>query len=299
MKLSIKITYIISALHIFASAALFAKDEVSLENVAKSFKYESGTIALGKDLAQVKVPAGFRYLNPAQTNRLLTQVWGNPNGMGTLGMILPEKVSPASKDAWGIVITYDDSGYVSDSDADKLDYKEILQDMQKSAQESNKARHEAGFGTVNIIGWAANPHYDRKTKKIFWAKEIEFDGSREHTLNYSIRILGRTGVLELNAVAGMNQLKLIQEKTPDIMRAVEFKAGQRYEDYVEGVDKKAAYGVAALIAGGVAAKTGLLKGLWLAILAGKKFILIGAVAVGGFLWNLIRRKKEGQPPGNL
>jgi len=287
-----RIKIIFSALAFLVAAPLSAKEEVSHENVVKAFKYEKGIITLGKNLAQVKIPPGFRYLNPAQTNRLLTQVWGNPNGSGTLGMILPDQVSPASKDSWGIVLTYADSGYVSDADADKLDYKDILKDMQKDAEELNKARQEAGFGAVKIIGWATNPHYDKAAKKIFWAKELEFEGSQEHTLNYSIRILGREGVLELNAVADMGKLKLIEQKTPEIMRAVEFKPGKRYEEYVEGVDKKAAYGVAALVAGGVAAKTGLLKGLWLALLAGKKFFVVGAVAIGGFLWNLIRRKKD-------
>lgn len=294
MKLPILVKSISVLLFVFTS--LSAKDEISHENVVRAFKYETGTVALGKDLAQFKVPKGFRYLNPAHTNRLLTQVWGNPQGTGTLGMILPDNISPASKDAWGIVVTYDDSGYVSDSDADKLDYKDILSDMQKNAQEANESRQEAGFGTVKIIGWATQPHYEKGAKKIFWAKEIEFDGSPEHTLNYSIRILGREGVLELNAVAAMDQLKLIEQKTPEILQAVEFKKGKRYEEYVEGVDKKAAYGIAALVAGGVAVKTGLLKGLWLAILAGKKFIVIGAIAVGGFLMNLFRNRKKGNPP---
>ena len=49
--------------------------------------------------------------------------------------------------------------------------------------------------------------------------------------------------------------------------------------------------VAALVAGGLAVKTGLLKALWLGILAFKKFIIIGVIALAaGFkkLWAWIR-----------
>src|SRR5260221_7990445 len=51
----------------------------------------------------------------------------------------------------------------------------------------------------------------------------------------------------------------------------------------EGNDKVATYGLAALILGGVAAKAGLFKGLIALIIAGKKLIIIAAIAIGGFL----------------
>jgi uncharacterized membrane-anchored protein len=60
---------------------------------------------------------------------------------------------------------------------------------------------------------------------------------------------------------------------------VEFNAGHRYADYTPGSDKLATYGLAALVAGGVAAKTGLLKGLFVGILALKKFLIIGVIAL--------------------
>ncbi|HEY5893151.1 MAG TPA: hypothetical protein VIT91_07960 [Chthoniobacterales bacterium] len=44
------------------------------------------------------------------------------------------------------------------------------------------------------------------------------------------------------------------------------------------------YGIAALVAGGIAAKLGFFKGLWVALFAAKKFIIIGIIA----LWSLSR-----------
>ena len=45
---------------------------------------------------------------------------------------------------------------------------------------------------------------------------------------------------------------------------VDFQEGHRYADFTESTDKVATYGIAALVAGGIAAKVGLFKGLWVA-----------------------------------
>jgi uncharacterized membrane-anchored protein len=61
---------------------------------------------------------------------------------------------------------------------------------------------------------------------------------------------------------------------PEIISMVNFLPGSRYADYRQGNDKVAAYGLAALVLGGVAAKAGLFKGLIALILVGKKFIIL-------------------------
>jgi uncharacterized membrane-anchored protein len=114
-------------------------------------------------------------------------------------------------------------------------------------------------------------------------------------------MLGRHGVLELNAIAGLNQLPEIDRQTPQILGMVDFKEGNRYADFDPKTDKVAEYGIAALVAGGalaVAAKAGLLKGLWLFILAGKKFIILGAIALAAFFKKLFNRsgKSDGGTP---
>jgi hypothetical protein len=49
-----------------------------------------------------------------------------------------------------------------------------------------------------------------------------------------------------------------------------------------------------LILGGtaVAAKAGLFKGLWIAILAAKKFVMMGCVAVAGFFKRFLGKKNQ-------
>ncbi len=117
----------------------------------------------------------------------------------------------------------------------------------------------------------------------------------ENTLN-NLRILGRKGVLNLNAVASMSQLAAIEQNAPKILSAVDFNPGSRYADFkAKSGDKVATYGIAALVAGGAAAKAGLFKGLWLAILAGKKFIIIGVAAIAAWIRKLFGRTKPTGP----
>jgi uncharacterized membrane-anchored protein len=164
--------------------------------------------------------------------------------------------------------------------------------MQASVTEENKERTKQGYPAITLVGWAAPPHYDAATHKLYWAKHLKVDGADEDTLNYSIRILGRKGVLELNAIAGLGQFDAIDKQTPQILGMVEFSGGSRYADFDPKTDKVAKYGIAALVAGGVvagAAKLGLLKGLWVGILALKKFIIVAALAVGAFFKKLFKR----------
>lgn len=127
---------------------------------------------------------------------------------------------------------------------------------------------------------------------MYWAKRFRVEGETGETLNYDIRMLGRKGVLELNAIAPMDQLPTIDAQTPQILGMVDFKEGNRYADFDPKVDKVATYGLAALVAGGAlaaAAKLGFLKILWIGILAAKKFVIIGVVAIVAFFKKLFNR----------
>ena len=258
-----------------------------------TFHPREGRIDLSGGLAELNVPKDFRYLDAGDARKLLVDVWGNPPQAadGVLGMLVPDGFTGHGKGSYGVVITYEDSGYVKDTDAGKINYDDLLKQMQKSTQEHNTEREKAGYPTVQLIGWAAPPRYDAASKKMYWAKEIRFgdqpQGSGD-TLNYDIRILGRRGVLVLNAVASMDQLDEIRNATPQILGMVNYNQGHRYADFNPKTDKVAAYGLAALVVGGIAAKAGLFK-LMIPVLIGlKKFLVIGVVAVAGFFKRLFK-----------
>jgi uncharacterized membrane-anchored protein len=256
------------------------------------FNFQRGKIDLPGGMATLNVPENFRYLTPEQADRILVEAWGNPPGTKTLGMLFPSEVSPLSEEGWGVVITFQEDGYVKDDEAGKIDYNELLQQMKEATAEENKERQKQGYEAINLVGWAASPHYDQATHKLYWAKELNFAGAPANTLNYDIRMLGRRGVLSFNAVAGMNQLGAIENDMKEVMGFAEFNSGHRYADFSAGTDKIAAYGIGALIAGKVAAKVGFFKLALGFILAGKKFLLLALIPVAALVKKLINGKSE-------
>ena len=270
-----------------------------LTHLAKSLKYQQGEIELRGGLAKLTVPKDFNYLGPDDAETVLVKLWGNPpSDDKPLGLLIPAGMTPLDTNGWVVTINYSEDGYVKDDDASKINYDDLLKQMQAGVAESNKVRKEKGYPTVDLLGWAAQPYYDAATHKLYWAKKLKFEGEESETLNYNIRMLGRKGVLELNAIASVNQLAEIDAKTPEILGMVDFKEGSRYADFDPKVDKVAKYGIATLVAGGAlaaAAKLGLLKGLWIFILAAKKFIIIGVIAVVAFFKKMFKR--SGGSPG--
>jgi uncharacterized membrane-anchored protein len=295
----------------FAAVPLFSATPAStdpaarigeMRRLATTVHYQSGDVVLRGGIAKVSLPREYKYLNPEDSDTVLSKIWGNPSQKGILGMIVPDGFDPLKSSMWAVIITYVDDGYVKDGDASKIDYVDLMKKMKEGTTEENKAREKNGYPAIELVGWAAAPYYDSAAHKLYWAKEIRFAGVDENTLNYNIRILGRSGVLVLNAVAGMPQLADVEKSTPTLLAMVDFEPGHRYADFKQGTDKVATYGIAALVAGGIAAKIGLFKGLWVAILALKKFIIIGALAVARYaktIWNKIRgREPVPAPPAS-
>jgi uncharacterized membrane-anchored protein len=267
-----------------------AKAKAEVEKIVKGLKFQHGEINLEGGFAKITVPPEFKFLGKKDAKIVLEDLWDNPPTDDTLGILLPARFSPLDTNCWVVEISYQEDGYVKDKDASKIDYADLMKTMKKEARTESKDRVKQGYEPIELVGWAAPPHYDAETHKLYWAKEIKFGDDAEHTLNYNIRILGRRGVLVLNAISHMKQLPEIEEETPKILGMVNFNDGHRYADFDPKADKVAAYGIAALIAGGLAAKAGFFKIFWVALLAAKKFVIIGFLAVVGFLKKIFSRK---------
>ncbi|MGI4739464.1 MAG: DUF2167 domain-containing protein [Janthinobacterium lividum] len=251
-----------------------------VDSINGSFRYQQGHVVLPGGTGELTVPRGFRYLDSAQSNRVLHQLWHNP-AHTNLGMLFPASRGPVSNGSWGYVIEYDAMGYVKDDDADDIKYDELLETMQKETEEENADRTAAGYGAIHLVGWGAKPYYDKQQHTLHWAKLLRFGSGIDQTLNYNVRILGRKGVLVFNAVAEPAQLADIQTSIPDLLANVTFAKGQQYSDYSAGIDEVAAYTIGGLVAGKVLAKVGLF-----AIML--KFWKLGLLAVGG-AWAAIKR----------
>ena len=246
-------------------------------------------IVLGKDLGEIVIPAGYKFLDAEQSETVLTELWGNPpSGENpTYGMLFPENAGPMSDGSYAVNITYTKDGYVSDEDAEDLDYDELLESMQEGSEENNSLRKEQGYPAIDLIGWAATPFYDKNEKKLHWAKELRFEGMEQSTLNYNIRVLGRNGYFELNFISDMTQLETIKQETAGISSALNFKEGHKYSEFDPDMDKVAAYGIGGLIAGKILAKAGffaVIAKFW-------KIILLGLAGLFPFLKRFLGKKK--------
>ncbi len=256
------------------------------QKFVEALDYKQGRIPLGVGGVDLNVPARFYFLGTSDARRVLVEAWGNPPTLaeGVLGMIFPADKAPLH-DTWAAVVTYDEDGYVSDEDAAGMDYAALLKSMQESTSAQNEERAKEGFPAVQLLGWASPPFYDHHQHKLHWAKELVFGDEPKHTLNYDVRALGRKGVLKMNFVAGMDQLDTIKATIPTVVDMPEFNQGSRYEDYLPGADKVAAYGIGGLIAGKVLSKAGLIA---IALVFLKKGWIIVVLALGG-MWRVIRR----------
>jgi len=270
----------------------FAQDpdvQFQIDSIEKTFIYEHGTITLKNGIGQIVVPDGFKYLNPVQAERVIVDLWGNPGGENiTLGLVLPENQGVLSERGYVFNIQYDEIGYVKDNDADKIDYDELMTEMKKEAVEANKLREEQGYEPIYMVGWAAKPFYDGNKKILHWAKEIKFGTNEVNTLNYNVRVLGRKGVLVLNAIATMADLPLVKKDVPLVLDIVQFNDGFKYQDFDPKIDEVAAWTIGGLVAGKLLAKVG-----FFAVLL--KFWKLIAIAVFGFLgafWKKIKGNKE-------
>ncbi len=265
--------------------------EMTVEEFVASLNFQQGQVVLPGGMATLNIPESFRYLDPTDAQRVLELAWGNPSGAGTLGMLFPTNIGVVSENSWGVVITYEEDGYVSDEDADSINYDDLLKSMKEQTVEENKERQKLGYESIELVDWAAAPFYDKNAHKLYWAKEIAFGEDTEHTLNYNIRVLGRKGVLVLNAVSGINQFDTVEREMAQVLDFTDFNSGYQYGEYNPKTDKKAAYGLAALVAGGVAAKVGLFTKLFAGLLAAKKLLIAGIIGLGAFMSRLFKRNK--------
>jgi uncharacterized membrane-anchored protein len=181
-----------------------------------------------------------------------------------------------------------------DDDRDKLDANALLKSIQDSTEESNKERSKHGWLAYHVSGWYKPPFYDTSTRNLTWAIQGFSDGQdkQETSVNYSTRLLGRRGTMNIDLVLDPPLVSSVVPKFDTLLSGFSFLPGSSYTEFRAG-DKVAEYGLATLVAGGataIAAKTGLLAKFWKLIVA----------AIGGLLaflkraWNYFKRVLSGK-----
>lgn len=234
------------------------------------------TARLG-DIAEIKVPAGYRFTGKEGTRKFL-ELTHNPPSSSELGTIIPiTSEDTESKDSgfWFVIFEFNDVGYVKDDERDKLNADALLP-------------------AYYITSWYKPPFYDVTTKNLTWAMQgysVE-DNKQEQSVNYSVRILGRRGTMNADLVFAPNLVANAVPRFETLLSGFSYLPGSAYSEFRAG-DKVAKYGLAALVVGGAAAiatKTGLLAKIW-------KLIVLGVVAFIGFLkrvWQYLKRLFAGK-----
>jgi len=200
------------------------------------------------DTASTVVPENQCYLNPEQAEKILVDVWGNPPGTPTWGMIMTAETDPSSPESWGTVIAFEPGGYIDDRTAEALNANTLLARLRQQAALENRRRVVAGFPGIAVIDWAVKPFFDRQRFHLHYATILDYGDAREPLLNYTVLGLGRTGWLIFNAVAALRQRETVTITLNSIAAATRFHPGYRYEDFDPGTDSCATLDLAGIIA---------------------------------------------------
>ena len=225
-------------------------------------------------MATVKIEDGQAFLDAPNTRRFL-ELNQNPPRDHHYTLVGPDF-------GWFAVFFFEDSGYVKDEET--LDADALLKSLQASDAPSNDERKRLGMPGVHTVGWHVPPHYDLSSRRLEWAVRLRGDDGHP-IVNYTIRLLGRRGVMHATLVSDPATLDGDIGAFKATLNAYSFAPGERYSEFRAG-DRIAEYGLAALVLGGAAAvatKTGFGK----AIL---KFVGLGVVALGGGIAAFFRKR---------
>ena len=283
------------------SAGAQESDREARRRAFESIEWAEGPVqgSLGT-VADVRVPAGCRFTGREGAESFLIATENPPSGDEEGVLVCTDGGDEARRQSWFVVFSYDPSGYVKDDEKGKLDADAILATLREGTEAGNKERRARGWETLTLEGWVRPPYYDSATHNLTWSTRGRAE-STGASVNHSVRLLGRGGVLHADLVLEPEQLASALERFDDVIAGTEFRAGNTYAEWRSG-DKVAEYGLTALVAGGACAaamKLGLFGKLWKLLLAfalaAKKLIVLVVVAIGGGLRSLFRKK--GGVPG--
>jgi uncharacterized membrane-anchored protein len=280
-----KMRFLFGVLFLFLSLAAQAQREPAtimqeLQKLAWQRGPGEGAIA-GK--AKIRIAEGYTFLDEKNTRRFLELMGNPPTDRHTM-------LAPANLD-WFVVFSFDPVGYVKDDE--KIDANQLLETLKKSDGPSNEERKRLGLQLIYTDGWHVPPHYDTATKRLEWGVRLRDEQGRKN-VNYTSRLLGRSGVMSAVLVTSLQSLEEDMKAFNGALAGFEFVAGEKYAEFKSG-DKIAEYGLAALVVGGAAAaaaKAGWLKFLgkfWVVILA-------GLAAAWAFIKRFFFRRETPPPP---
>jgi uncharacterized membrane-anchored protein len=237
--------------------------------------------------AKIAIPQGYAFLDDKGTRRFL-ELMGNPPRDNHY------MIAPANLD-WFAVFSFEAVGYVKDDE--KIDADALLKSLKESDARGNEERKRLGMEPIYTDGWHVPPHYDTSTRRLEWGMRLRDEKGRMH-VNYTSRLLGRSGVMSAVLVSSPQSLAEDMKDFNAALAGYDFVAGEKYAEFKSG-DRIAEYGLGALVLGGAAAAAA--KAGWLKFLGKFWVVILAGLAVAwAFIKKLFARKPEatpGPPPG--
>jgi uncharacterized membrane-anchored protein len=276
--MTLKTALILSAISFSPNLAL-ADDAANAEALKKAWDAADKVLKSGPseitlvDQATLHLPNQMVFIPKAEANALLV-AWGNSTDDRLLGMVMPN----GGEDNWVATIDQTTDGYVKDDEAKNWDADALLTNLKEGTEAQNEDRKTRGFDPLEVTGWIEKPNYEAPSHRLVWSMRMIHRGvanDENAVVNYNTYALGRDGYLEVDLLTNEKTVEHDKPFAKQVLAALEYKSGKRYEDYKPETDHLAEYGIAALIGGVAAKKLGLLAVASVFIL---KFIKIIAVA---------------------
>ena len=138
-----------------AQSDVAAQQRAATEKLLKELNRQTGTIPIAGAKADLTLGDRYYFVGPEQSRTILVDIWRNPpaSANGVLGIVFPKGKSFVD-DTWSAVITFEDSGYVSDKDAKTIDYDEMLADMRRSDEAQAPDIRAQGYPAGILQRWA-------------------------------------------------------------------------------------------------------------------------------------------------
>ena len=233
------------------------------------------------DKARVTIPPDAALLPESSGGRFL-ELTGN----------IPEPGNTVLVDGdWFAIMSFNPAGYIKDDE--KLDPDALLKSLKESDGPSNEERKRLGLPQLHADGWAVPPHYDPQTKYLEWGLRLRSEDSSQPIINYTVRLLGRTGYESVILVSSPETLQKDVAELKTMLTSFEFNSGEKYAEFRPG-DHVAEFGLGALVLGGAAAamaKTGIWKTILVALAASWKLVAAGAVALFAAIGRIFKRRQ--------
>ncbi len=258
-------------------AAFEEAGKVAIKGSASIPLLSQGTLALAEDYAFI----------PRKESIRILQAMGNTPNPDLIGTIFPREGN------WFATITFIKSGYIKDDDAKNWNIDELMQNLRLGTEEANKARIAKGFPPLNIIGWVEEPNYESQSHHLVWSILAAIKGGdNDPSVNYNTFALGREGYFSLNLVSSQSTIEQDKHHAKTLLSALQFSSGKQYKDFVASTDHVAEFGIAALIAGGVAKKLGFFAVIGVFFAKFAKLFIVGGLALVAGLAKLFSRRNN-------